>query len=134
MTHDGVFATIEPDECRQLLRTQRVGRVAWSSSDGLVILPVNYVLNGDEIAFAVAPETLLGELADGYDVAFQVDFSDAEAANGWSVLARGTTHEVTTQLQRRPDPWVPGNRSVIVAFAPTLLSGRAVLGTDERNS
>lgn len=123
----GHFLTIDPDECRRLLGDASVGRVSWVSSDGLQVLPVNYVLVDDSVVFRVAAGTILAELTTPAQVAFEVDDLDQATATGWSVLLRGRSSAY------EGDPaavasraWAPGVRDVVVKIAPHSWSGRAV--------
>jgi len=123
----GHFLTIDPDECRRLLGDSTVGRVCWNSSAGLQVLPGNYLVAGGQIVFHVARGTVLEELTQPVDVAFQVDDLDQDTATGWAVLVRGRTAPYAGD----PDAvatrsWAPGDRDLLVAIDPTQWSGRAV--------
>lgn len=123
----GYFVTIEPDECRRLLGAGVVGRVAWvSPTAGLQVLPVNYTVVGESIVFAVAPGSVLHELAEPRDVAFQVDDLDPETATGWAILVQGRSAAHTASDALANLPWAPGPRTVAVAIEPVALSGRSV--------
>ncbi|MDO4785170.1 MAG: pyridoxamine 5'-phosphate oxidase family protein [Propionibacteriaceae bacterium] len=132
MANDGHFSSLEVDECQQLLRSASVGRVAWDAgAAGLLVLPVNYVWTEGRILFQTASDTLLAQLAEGRKVSFQIDFYDAEARNGWSVLVQGDSGLAgEEQLNLLPDPWAPGSRSLVVAISPRQFSGRAVSAND----
>lgn len=126
----GYIMTIEPDECRRLLEEAVVGRVSWASpTRGIQVLPVNYLLENDQIVFRVDPRSVLAELATPTDVAFEVDDLDADTATGWSVLAQGRT---TSFGGGTPEtsPWAPGEREVAIAIAVSALSGRSVSRED----
>ena len=77
-------------ECRDLLGTQEVGRVAVCTPQGPQIMPVNYVVDGASLVFRTAPYTLLGKHAWNSRIAFQIDHVDTETKSGWSVLATGS--------------------------------------------
>ena len=51
---------LSAEECRRLIQEGGVGRVAFRSSKGLEIVPVNFQLFGDSIVFRTAPYTELG--------------------------------------------------------------------------
>lgn len=117
---------ISAEECRQLLEERRVARISWASADGLVILPVNYVVQDDVILMKVAPDSVMGELAQGRDVALEVEDVDEATANGWSVLVRGRSSAFAGDAAVLPEPWAPGNRTLLIAVAPHTLTGRTV--------
>ncbi len=123
----GYFVTIDADECLRLLGEGTIGRVAWASARGLQVLPVSYTLVGDAVVFTVAEGTILGELAQPTDVAFEVDDLDTETATGWSVLAQGvTTPFAGDRAALKSLPWVPGHQDVPVAIELKFLAGRSV--------
>lgn len=132
MANEGHFSSLDADECAKLLRDVPVGRVGWNAGPaGLLILPVNYTWSQGQILFRTAPQTILAQLADGHQVAFQVDFHDEEACNGWSVLVQGDSSLLGEErLSPLPDPWAPGPRNLVIAITPRQLSGRAVSAKD----
>jgi nitroimidazol reductase NimA-like FMN-containing flavoprotein (pyridoxamine 5'-phosphate oxidase superfamily) len=133
------FEVLSEAECRGLLAQQRVGRVAFMGVGGYpVVVPVNYVIDGDLIAFRTSP----GEKFESIPmerVAFQVDGFDPSRRCGWSVLAQGTGQDMTDALgvrydglrQRTMSPWAPGVKSLWLAIDVKLVSGRRILATGE---
>lgn len=123
----GYFLPIAPDECRRLLGDATVGRVSWVSGQGIHVLPVNYGVDGSSIVFQVAADSLLAELVQPVDVAFQVDDLDPVTATGWSVLVQGTTRpyggDATLVV---PRAWAPGERLLAVEVVARSYSGRSV--------
>lgn len=123
----GYFVPIDADECLRLLAQSTIGRVAWASSQGMQVLPVNYTLLGDAIAFTVAPDTILEELARPTRVAFEVDDLDASTATGWSVLVQGETAPFTGDRDALTRlPWVPGHQEIAIAIKIDVATGRSV--------
>ena len=127
----GYFVTIDPDECRRLLGDASVGRVSWASkADGIQVLPVTYGLIGDTIVFRVAEGSILEELTQPVEVAFQVDDLDGETATGWAVLVHGTAGAWSGEVPVRR-PWAPGRRELAVGIQATRWSGRSVSADEE---
>ncbi|WP_460110274.1 pyridoxamine 5'-phosphate oxidase family protein [Streptomyces sp. YKOK-J1] len=122
-----------PDECRALLSTHGVGRVAVTGPDGSpAVVPVNYEILDDAIAFRTAPGSLPAA-AVGTEVAFEVDHLDEPLSQGWSVLAVGTARAVTDPDAARRlaggaygEPWAGGERDMWVSIRPTRLTGRRI--------
>jgi transcriptional regulator with XRE-family HTH domain len=126
-----------PDDCRALLSTHGVGRVAVSTPEGPVVVPVNYEVVGGTIAFRTAPESVPARAA-GSDVAFEVDHVDEAMSQGWSVLAVGPARVVTEpdEIRRLTDrahtePWAGGGRDMWVSIEPTRLTGRRITAAEQ---
>ncbi len=124
--------TLTPEACYALLGPGGIGRVAFSTRAGPVVLPVNFVMAGHTIVFRTGPATALS--AHAYDdVAFEVDHFDEALHQGWSVLVSGTAHRVTDQgelgrlrQQATAEPWPGGSREVQVRIIPARISGRRI--------
>ncbi|MFJ5969625.1 pyridoxamine 5'-phosphate oxidase family protein [Streptomyces sp. NPDC093060] len=129
---------LSPDECRALLSTHGIGRVAVSTSDGHpAVVPVNYDVVDEAIVFRTAPDSVAAA-AVGTEVAFEVDHVDEALSQGWSVLAVGpasvvTEPEVVRGLVQRAHttPWAGGEREMWVSIRPTSLTGRRITPADE---
>jgi len=120
------------EDCKTFLAgTTTVGRVAFRSSSGQQLLPVNFVFRRDRVYFMTSPDSVLAELADGCDdVAFEVDYPDRLMQHGWSVLAKGTTKAVSPAevdlSPRAPRPWAAGVRDLLIELAPDQITGRRI--------
>ena len=129
---------IGPEECRTLLSTHGVGRIAVSAPDGRpAVVPVNYDVIDDAIVFRTAPN-LTPAAAVGTEVAFEVDHMDEALSQGWSVLAVGPASVVTEPdtVRRLTEhahttPWPGGAREMWVSIRPTHLTGRRITPADE---
>ncbi|MFE9491083.1 pyridoxamine 5'-phosphate oxidase family protein [Streptomyces sp. NPDC006641] len=127
-----------PNECRTLLSTHGVGRVAVSASDGRpAVVPVNYEVIDDAIVFRTASGSVPAAAADK-EVAFEVDHVDDALSQGWSVLAVGLASTVTDpDAVRRlaqdahTRPWAGGERETWVSIRPTSLTGRRITSADQ---
>lgn len=130
---DAHLVALTDEECRELLSTHGIGRIAVVTNDGPAILPVNYVVAGDEIAFRTSGEGLLAGVA-GTEVAFETDHIDDAVRRGWSVLVVGKAAGVTdaAAVQRldavaRSLPWAGGDRRYWMTITPTRITGRRVV-------
>ncbi|KJE20749.1 putative flavin-nucleotide-binding protein [Frankia torreyi] len=83
--------------CLWLLAGEQVGRVAFRADGEILVLPVNYVLDGDAIAFRTATGSKLAAALEEDAVGFEVDGHDPVARAGWSVLINGRAVAVTDQ-------------------------------------
>lgn len=128
---------IGPEECRMLLSTHGVGRIAVSASDGRpAVVPVNYDVIDDVIVFRTAPKSTPAA-AVGTEVAFEVDHMDEALSQGWSVLAVGPASVVTEPdtVRRLTEhahtmPWPGGERGMWVSIRPAHLTGRRITPAD----
>lgn len=91
-----------------------------------MLLPVNYTFDGEAIWFRVHRESVLAELADGREVAFEIEDVDEETSNGWSVLVQGRAGVPVGQPDHEPEPWAPGARELLLVVEIDHLSGRTV--------
>ena len=124
--------TLSPAECFELLEAGGIGRVGFTSAEGIMVLPVNFAVAGRAIIFRTAPDTLLALYANA-QVSFEADRLDEALREGWSVLIHGHARTITDEraVKRLEDsmqlePWAPGARDVYVRIAPTLISGRRI--------
>ena len=129
-----VLQTLTAAECFDLLALGGVGRVAFTTSDGPVVLPVNYVVSGHTVIFRTAPDTLLAGCLNGL-AGFEVDRLDEELSQGWSVLVTGHAVRVTSEAEVRHleqhapvRPWADGSRDVYVRITPRNITGRRIGG------
>ena len=120
------------EDCVELLsETTTVGRVAFQSSTGVQLLPVNFVFRQGRVYFTTSLDSTLAELAAGRDdVAFEIDYPDRMTQHGWSVLVKGTTREVAAAdvdlSPRGPRSWAPGARELLVELTPDQITGRRI--------
>ncbi|MGK4585314.1 helix-turn-helix domain-containing protein [Kitasatospora sp. HPMI-4] len=127
-----VLAELSTAECWARLAPGGVGRVALSSAEGPVVLPVNYRVLDGALVFRTTATGVLASAVGG-KVAFEVDQLDEALCTGWSVLATGTAalledQETTEHLEHRgfPSPWAGGDRDVWVRIEPTAVTGRTI--------
>ena len=130
----GTLAPISETECWQLLETTTVGRLAFTTANGIVILPVNFLVHEERIYVRTEPGSTISALADGCDdVAFEMDYHDGWNLWGWNVLVNGATAEAGSLEGERAiassgrlGPWAPGDRSLVIRLTPRMISGRRV--------
>ena len=123
---------LSPEECLSLLGPGGVGRVGFTSAEGVVIVPVNFAMAGKAIVFRTAPDTLLAVHGNAL-VSFEADWLDEARREGWSVLVMGHAHKVASEheVQRLEhatglEPWAGGARDVYVRITPSRISGRRI--------
>ncbi|MFI6848997.1 pyridoxamine 5'-phosphate oxidase family protein [Kitasatospora sp. NBC_00085] len=132
-----VLTELSAPECWGRLAPGGVGRVALSTPEGPVVLPVNYRVLDGTLLFRTAAGSILAT-TPGSRIALEVDRIDEASRTGWSVLAVGEATafdepEAVEHLVRRgnPDPWAGGPRDVWVRIRPTSVTGRAIHTQEE---
>lgn len=127
-----VMTKLKPAECRRLIAAGGVGRIAFATATGPVVLPVNYAFFDETLVVRTAAGTVIDGHADG-PVALEVDRIDEALCQGWSVLVRGQAHRVAhpAALRRLQEeaavwPWAGGEREVYVRIIPSQITGHRV--------
>jgi hypothetical protein len=87
-THERAHQNLNLSECRRLLDTERLGRIALSVAALPSVVPVFYRVVDDRIVLGVEDQSLFAALSDNI-VAFEVDHVDQETKVGWTVLVVG---------------------------------------------
>jgi nitroimidazol reductase NimA-like FMN-containing flavoprotein (pyridoxamine 5'-phosphate oxidase superfamily) len=122
---------LSEEECVDLLRSRRLGRIALTDHGQPLIFPVNYAADDRAVVFRTAPGMKLTG-SPMSKVAFEVDEVDAAAGTAWSVMVQGVAYEITSALDRLSErlrelvvePMAPGERQRWVAVMRHEISGR----------
>lgn len=121
-------------ECVDLLSAGLVGRLAWATSSGPRIVPLNYALHGQVLLFRTSAYSELATYGRGTEAAFEIDHLDYENQRGWSVVAYGRLQPADideVQDWRKmwdPRPWADGQRHYYLKLPFRDLSGRRLGG------
>jgi nitroimidazol reductase NimA-like FMN-containing flavoprotein (pyridoxamine 5'-phosphate oxidase superfamily) len=91
---------LDRDECLRLLGDVQVGRVAVTTEALPVVLPVNFLLDGDRVVFSSAPGTKLYVAATGARMAFE-----AEDVDPLPALAGACASPDPARWSRTPTRW-----------------------------
>jgi nitroimidazol reductase NimA-like FMN-containing flavoprotein (pyridoxamine 5'-phosphate oxidase superfamily) len=126
------ISKLMPAECRRLITPGGVGRIAFSTGSGPVVVPVNFAVLADTIVVRTAEGTVIDGHANEL-TALEVDHIDEALCQGWSVLVRGPAHRVAqpAELRRLQEdaavwPWPGGEREVYVRIVPSEITGRRI--------
>jgi nitroimidazol reductase NimA-like FMN-containing flavoprotein (pyridoxamine 5'-phosphate oxidase superfamily) len=131
-TASAAYEELAREECLQLLASFAVGRVALVTVEGSVlVVPVNYVLDGEVIVFRSDPGEKLDAI-HGRHASFQIDYIDPHKRTGWSVLVRGTAHRASHReiAHLNVESWVGGDKQVWVRVVPRSITGRRLAAVD----
>ena len=131
LSHGARVADLERDESLRLLAAKKVGRLAFWQDSAPTVLPMNYVLVDDRVVVRTVAHGAAAR-ALGTTVAFEVDDIDDFLEAGWSVLVVGTAELLTEEqvgrlrLDRAPEPWAEGPRTLFLAIGLDQVTGRRV--------
>jgi transcriptional regulator with XRE-family HTH domain len=135
----GVVRRLAPTGCYWLLGPREIGRIAFSTASGLVVVPVNYAVTDATVVIRTGSGSLIGVHGEG-PVSFEADHFDLELGQGWSVLVRGDAHRVLQpgelrRLQEECDlrPWPAGDHDLFVRIVPNQITGRRIRSQQARN-
>jgi uncharacterized protein len=128
---EGGLEILSEHQCRELMASRNLGRIAFPLGDDTEIFPVNYSTDGTIVVFRTGVGTKLAQSTVSR-VTFEVDEWDAAKKVGWSVVLKGVAEEVTrgadpfsTALRtRKVVPLVPGEHDFWIAIYPATISGR----------
>ena len=131
MTEQAWLEELPLDKCLQLLRQSSVGRIAIVVDGSPLVLPVNYRLSEPPGRTWIALRTRPGNVVTQASpmVALEIDSIDPVHQEGWSVLVRGTLHNVDVDaaaFRERfdPEPWLAADRDAWLVIEPFAITGR----------
>lgn len=81
-------------DCFLLLKSVPVGRIGFMAGGEVTILPVNFLVDGQDVVFRTGAGSKLTSVEVGQYVAFEVDAYDAATHTGWSVMINGLAEVV----------------------------------------
>lgn len=106
-----------------------IGRVVYTDQALPAVIPMNFVLDGDEVVIRTGSGSTLAAAVRNAVVAFQVDDFDSETTTGWSVTITGQARlvdegEETTRLARLPlRPWAPTMNGQFIRIPARRVTG-----------
>ena len=120
-------------DCFLLLKSVPVGRVGFLARGEVVILPVNFLVDGQDVVFRTGAGSKLSAVEVGHYVGFEADSYDPATETGWSVVVNGLAEVVDdAEEAARLDalglsPW-GGDASgrVWVRIRPSSITGRRI--------
>jgi hypothetical protein len=124
---------LDEAECRRLLASAVLGRLAYTEGALPAIQPVHFAVAGDQVIIPTRVGSKVAAASRGAVVAFEVDDYDASGRTGWNVTVIGPS-----RLVRDPDEvrvldrlgaraWAPPDRPCYVAVRIAILRGRRLV-------
>jgi nitroimidazol reductase NimA-like FMN-containing flavoprotein (pyridoxamine 5'-phosphate oxidase superfamily) len=120
------------EECLDLLRRSRIGRVGLSVDALPAVLPVNFAVVGEDVVFRTNSGAKLDAALANNVVAFEADGIDPTYHTGWSVLVQGMAREIiepeqVEKVRKAPlRAWAGDGRDRFVRIPTQRLSGRRI--------
>ena len=123
-------------DCLRLLGSVPVGRIGFFADGEIVILPVNYLVDGQDVVFRTGAGSKLSSISNKNLVGFEADSYNETARSGWSVVVSGFTEVVDSddEIDRLNDlglePWARAKEDVPtwIRIRPTSVTGRRTAG------
>jgi uncharacterized protein len=106
-----------------------IGRVVYTDQALPAVIPMNFVLDGDEVVIRTGSDSTLAAAIRNAVVAFQVDDFDSDTTTGWSVTITGQARlvhggEEATRLARLPlRPWLPTKSGQFIRIPARHVTG-----------
>ena len=94
-SHPLAVEELTSEECWDVLRSTRVGRLASCANGRPHLVPINFIVDGRTLVFRTAEGTKLAAIRHASPVAFEVDDHDAQTGCATSVVVAGRADEVT---------------------------------------
>jgi hypothetical protein len=130
--HDGAvtdawsgFAALSAAECRRLLHTNHIGRLAVTAGALPCVLPVQYDVTDEHLLLRTPGHHEGGDGIDGQVVGFETDDLDLDQGVGWCVSVTGTAR-IVPEPSHLDDihPWF--SDGVVLSLTMDLLTGHRV--------
>jgi uncharacterized protein len=119
-------------DCFGLLKSVPLGRVGFIAGGEVVILPVNFLVDGQDVVFITGAGSKLSAVEVGHYVGFEADAYDTATRTGWSVVLNGLAEIVEADDEAaRLDAlglatWCAPADRVWVRVRPLSVSGRRI--------
>jgi hypothetical protein len=98
---NGALVHLDRASCLALLAAQPVGRLVFTQRALPDVLPVNYLLDGENVLIRLGSGSSAAVATRDSVVAFEVDDIDVGSQTGWSVTVVGRAHEIVDSAELR---------------------------------
>lgn len=128
--HDRTLEDLDEEECRRLLATAVIGRLAFTEGALPTIQPVHFALSGDRVVIPTRVGSKAAAASRGAVVAFEADDFDAAGRVGWNVTVIGPSWVITDPVEVRAldalgvRPWAPAAEPCYIAVRLGFVRGR----------
>ncbi|MCU1613172.1 MAG: pyridoxamine 5-phosphate oxidase-related FMN-binding protein [Frankiales bacterium] len=129
---------LDEADCRRLLATAIMGRIAFTEGAMPAIQPVSFALRGEDVLIPTGLGSKMAAGSRGAVLAFEVDDYDLVERTGWNVTVIGPSRLISDPDQVRTldalgvRPWAPAFTHCYIALRMAVVRGRCISSTDVR--
>jgi hypothetical protein len=127
-----LLEVLDGAECRRLLTTASIGRIAFTEGAMPAIQPASYAVSGDDVLIPTGLGSKMAAGSRGAVLAFEVDEYDLIERTGWNVTVIGPSRlisdpgQVTALDALGVLPWAPATTHCYIALHMALVRGRRI--------
>ena len=130
--HDAVLQALTPEEARSLLASSHVGHIGISSKALPQVVPVQYVVDGDNIVIRTHVGSALSDATHDSVVAFEVDGPPLPSVPTWSVHVNGVAvhvpdESIDSAASSALPSWPADHVAHLVYVSIDLISGQRLI-------
>ena len=126
---------LDGGECRRLLGTASLGRIAFTDEAMPAIQPASFAVRGDDVFIPTGLGSKMAAGSRGAVLAFEVDDYDLTRRTGWNVTVIGPSRLISDPGHVRALdalgalPWAPATTHCYIALHMALVRGRRISAT-----
>jgi uncharacterized protein len=128
---------LSEEECRELLGTAVIGRIAFTEGSLPAVQPVHFTLLGEHVYIPTRPGSKVAAAVANTVVAFEADHFDPTTKTGWSVTTIGpsrllTDDDATAALDALGlRPWASTPHRCYIAVRTSIWHGRRLVAPEQ---
>jgi hypothetical protein len=124
---------LDEEECRRLLESAVIGRLAYTEGALPAIQPVHFAMHNRRVLIPTRVGSKVAAASRGAVVAFEVDEFDPRTRIGWNVTVVGNAHvlddpvEVAALGALGIRAWAPADRPCFITVDLAIVRGRRLV-------
>ena len=126
------MGVLDGAECRQLLGTASIGRIAFTEGAMPAIQPASFAVREDDVLIPTGLGSKMAAGSRGAVLAFEVDEYDLAERTGWNVTVIGPSRLISVPSQITAldalgvAPWAPATTHCYIALHMAVVRGRRI--------
>jgi uncharacterized protein len=127
-----LMGVLDDAECRRLLGTASIGRIAFTEGAMPAIQPASFAVRGEDVLIPTGLGSKMAAGSRGAVLAFEVDDYDLAERTGWNVTVIGPSRlisdpgSVTALDGLGISPWAPATTHCYIALHMAVVRGRRI--------